>query len=79
MADTAPMREFIIQAILFGEQEEIKDDTELFPGIVDSLGVLDLSEFISVTYGVEIDDSELRLENFRTLATIAALIDRKLA
>lgn len=80
MADTAPLKDFIRTVLLLGEEEEeITDKTELFPGIVDSLGVLDLADFIASEYGIEIEDNELRLENFRTLRTIAALIDRKLS
>ncbi len=49
MVDTEPMRGFIRQRILFDENAELSDEQEIFPGIVDSLGVLDLAEFVEKT------------------------------
>jgi acyl carrier protein len=71
------MRDFIRQKVLFDDSAPLLDDEEIFPGIVDSLGVLDLAEFIEKTYGVEIGDDELLVDNFRSLAAIAALVERK--
>jgi methoxymalonate biosynthesis acyl carrier protein len=78
VVDTEPMRGFIRQRILFDENAELSDDQEIFPGIVDSLGVLDLAEFVEKTYGVKIEDDELLVDNFHSLAAIAALVERKL-
>jgi acyl carrier protein len=78
VVDTEPMRGFIRQRILFDENAELSDDQEIFPGIVDSLGVLDLAEFVEKTYGVKIGDDELLVDNFHSLAAIAALVERKL-
>ena len=78
MVDTEPMRGFIRQRILFDENAALSDDQEIFPGIVDSLGVLDLAEFVEKTYGVKIGDDELLVDNFHSLAAIAALVERKL-
>ena len=78
MVDTEPMRGFIRQRILFDENAPLSDDQEIFPGIVDSLGVLDLAEFVEKTYGVKIGDDELLVDNFHSLAAIAALVGRKL-
>lgn len=78
MVDTEPMRGFIRQRILFDENAPLSDDQEIFPGIVDSLGVLDLAEFVEKTYGVKIGDDELLVDNFHSLAAIAALVERKL-
>ncbi len=78
MVDTEPIRGFIRQRILFDENAELSDDQEIFPGIVDSLGVLDLAEFVEKTYGVKIGDDELLVDNFHSLAAIAALVERKL-
>lgn len=77
MVDIEPMRGFIRQKILFDDEAPLSDDQEIFPGIVDSLGVLDLAEFVEKTYGVEIEDDELLVANFHSLAAIAALVERK--
>jgi acyl carrier protein len=77
VVDTEPMRDFIRQKVLFDEAAQLSDDQEIFPGIVDSLGVLDLAEFVEKTYGVDIGDDELLVDNFRSLAAIAALVERK--
>ena len=78
VADIEPMRNFIREKVLFDENAPLADDQEIFPGIVDSLGVLDLAEFVEKTYGVQIDDDELLVDNFHSLAAIAALVESKL-
>jgi methoxymalonate biosynthesis acyl carrier protein len=49
--------------------------TELLDaGIVDSLTMMDLLVFIESEFGLRLDFSDLRTDNFRTPATLAALI-----
>lgn len=77
MVDTEPIRAFIREKILFDNEAPLPDDQEIFPGIIDSLGILDLAEFIEKTYGVSIEDDELLVTNFQSLAAIAALLETK--
>ncbi len=47
-------------------------------GLVDSLHLIDLSIFIEDTFGVYIDDTELNLQTFDTLAQLAELVQMRL-
>lgn len=79
MIDTEPLQQYIRTHFLFDPDARLAADQELFPAIIDSLGVMELVEFVEKTYDVEIDDSELLVDHFRTLATISALVERKRA
>lgn len=77
MIDTEPLRAFIRREFLFDRDAELPDDQELFPDLIDSLGVLDLVQFIEERYGVTIPDDELLAENFRSIAAIADFVAAK--
>ena len=79
MADTQPLLDYIRREFLYDDAVDIREDQNLVPDVVDSLGVMDVVEFVERTYGIEIADDDLTVENFRTLQTIAALIDRRKA
>jgi len=53
------------------------DDPLLENGIVDSLGVLDIVNFLESEFGVAASDDELVPENFRTVQSIAGFVERK--
>jgi acyl carrier protein len=76
VADTQPLLAYIRREFLFDETAHIADDQELVPDVVDSLGIVDLVDFIELTYSIEIAEDDLLFDNFRTLRSIAALIDR---
>lgn len=73
------VREFVVENFLFGEDDQLKDDTSfLESGIVDSTGVLELVSFLEGTYDISIDDEELIPENFDSLKNIAQFLKQKL-
>lgn len=45
--------------------------------IIDSMGVIELVAFIEATYGVELMDDDLTVENFKDIDTIVKLISEK--
>ena len=48
----------------------------LFPDVIDSLGVLEVVEFVEEHFGIVIDEEELLADNFRTVKAISQLVDR---
>ena len=76
MADIEPLRTFIRKQFLFNEEAELGDTDALFPDVIDSLGVMEVVDFVETTYGVEISEDELLADNFRSLEAISALVDR---
>lgn len=48
-------------------------------GIVDSLGIMKLLQYLEDEFSIRIGDDELRPENFETLGRIVSLVEQKLA
>lgn len=68
------LREFVVAELL---EEPFYGDDPLAEGVVDSLGVEQLLDHISQTYGVELDDEELATESFWSIENIATLVRSK--
>jgi acyl carrier protein len=77
MADIDPVRTFVRREFLFSADAPLADDAALFPDVIDSLGVMEVVDFIEQQYGIAIDEDELLVDNFRTLQAISSLVDRK--
>jgi acyl carrier protein len=77
MADLEPLREFIRKQFLFDEEARLDDGDPLFPDVIDSLGVMELVDFVEDGYGITLNEEELLADNFRSLEAISSLIDRK--
>lgn len=74
---TDTIRNFIQQELLFEEPGvTVADDAKLLEGMVDSLGLLQLVAFLESEFEVQIDEADINVANFETVAAIAALIDR---
>ncbi len=58
----------------------IADDDQLVEsGIIDSMGVMTLLGFLEEKFNIQIPGEELMPENFSTINTIAALVERQRA
>lgn len=56
------------------------DDTQLIEsGIIDSLGIMKLLQYLEESFSIRIADDELRPENFETPGTIVSLVEKKLS
>jgi acyl carrier protein len=77
----ARIRQYIAQNFLFSDNGfNLSDDASfLEEGIVDSTGVLELVLFVEETFNVEVDDEEIVPDNFDTVSSLAAFIERKTA
>lgn len=56
-----------------------QDSRLLDEGLIDSLGVLELMSFLGETYRIEVRDEDFLPENFETLGSLAAFVERKRA
>jgi acyl carrier protein len=77
MATTDRVRDFIMDELRWrGNRADLTDDYPLLEnGVIDSLGLLRIVEFLESQCGAEIDDRELVPTNFATLAAIARLAE----
>ena len=72
------IRQYIAKAALT-DLEAIKNDTLIFEqGLLDSMGLLFLIEFIQLEFNVEVNDKELSKENFETVNNISSFVYNKL-
>lgn len=73
------IRQFILSEMLVDESEEnLKDDTPLRKGILDSLGTVQMVSFIESEWDIEVGAMEADDSNFGTLNGLVAFIERKL-
>jgi acyl carrier protein len=79
MADTEPLRAFIRKQFLFDETAQLDDGDPLFPDVIDSLGVMEVVEFVEENYEISVEEDDLLADNFRSLEAISSLVDRKRA
>ena len=71
------VRDYIIKTTL-AYVDNIADDTLIFEtGLLDSMGLLFLIEFLKEVFGVETRDEELVVENFESINNIVAFIESK--
>ena len=57
---------------------EIENETKIFDqGLLDSMGLLFLIEYLNENFQVEVQDDELDPENFDSINNIASFISRK--
>ena len=70
------MRDFITENFLYMRPDFVlNDDASLMGnGIVDSMGVMEMIEFIESEFGVKVDDTEITEENLGTLNAIARYV-----
>lgn len=55
-----------------------EDEPLISSGLIDSFNLVDMALFIEDTYGVHIDDTELNVNTFDSLAQLSALIDSRI-
>jgi acyl carrier protein len=73
----AKIREFLAR---FFRSREIGDDEDIFElGFVNSLLAMQLVSFVEKEFGVTVEDEDLDLDNFRSIAALDALVERKRA
>jgi acyl carrier protein len=54
------------------------DDALISSGLIDSFHLVDLAVFVEETFGVRIEDTELNVSTFDTIAQLSALIQQRL-
>jgi acyl carrier protein len=73
-------RKDVIRGFLarFFRARELGDDDDIFAlGFVNSLLALQLVDFLEKEFGIAVEDEDLDLDNFRTIARMDRLIERK--
>jgi acyl carrier protein len=73
------IRQHILEELLFDQPHAVltNDDELLEKKIIDSMALVQLISFIEEQYGIEVDDEDLKLENFKTINHIKKYIESK--
>lgn len=73
------LREFIIKNLLFVDDDHLLTDNDslLANGVVDSIGIMELVEFVSTQFGLEVSVKDINQENFDSIARLANYIRRR--
>jgi acyl carrier protein len=73
------IRDFIATRLLYSSEGfNYADDTPLLrEGIIDSLGVVELVEFVQTRFCVKVEQQDVRPDNFDSVSKLAAFVRRK--
>jgi len=72
------IREYILKET-FGDVKKITNETLIFEeGVLDSMGLLFLIEFLNEEFNVTTNDDELVVENFKSINNIVVFLKSKL-
>jgi acyl carrier protein len=75
---TGSIRRYIQDELVYGDASvSIGDETPLCDGIIDSIALMDLVGFLEERFGIRVDDQDLVAENFRSVAAIEQLVNRR--
>jgi acyl carrier protein len=73
------IRSFVIDNLLFGQEGAFSNgDSFLENGMIDSMGILTLVEFVTETFAISIEDTEIVPENWDSVSRIASFVQAKL-
>ena len=72
-------RRYITDNFLYARPDRVvaEDEHLMERGIVDSMGMMELMDFLEERFGVQPADDEITEANFATLARIAGFVARK--
>ncbi len=72
------IRKFILETFPVARKNKITEDSLLLEtGIIDSLGVIEVVNFLIEQLGIELEEEDLTMENFATIVSIVNLIEQK--
>jgi acyl carrier protein len=72
-------RRYITANFLYARPDRVvgEDEHLMERGIIDSMGMMELIDFLEERFGVRPDDEDITEQNFATLARIAGYVARK--
>lgn len=79
MGIAAEVEQFIVGNVAAGRGiDSLAHDSDLLAeGVIDSMGIMELISFLEGKYGVKVDDDDIDAENFRSIESIVAFVERK--
>jgi methoxymalonate biosynthesis acyl carrier protein len=73
------LRDHVTDRFAHGRTEPIEPDDDLLRlGILDSMAIMEIVGFLEMMYGVSVEGDDVTIDNFRSLAAMTELVERKL-
>jgi acyl carrier protein len=69
---------FIKEEVVLDSDASLNNEAPLLEGILDSMALMQLVAFLEEEFDIEIDDTEVTAENFRTIGDIERLVGGRL-
>lgn len=75
----AEIRKFVVDAYLLGDESVTFTDSDSFMrrGIIDSMGILEMTAFLEQKYGITVADNEMLPTNLDSVENLVAFIKTK--
>ncbi len=78
MDRTKELTSFVESELAKGRKSNIQPDDDLLSeGVIDSLGILQLVSFVEDKFNIQIDDEDVVLENFQSIAALNNFLSSK--
>lgn len=74
----AQIRAHVISHFHLGHRAPGDEDSLLESGLIDSLGILELVEYLEDKFGIELQDDDLSPENFDSIAALTRFVATKI-
>jgi acyl carrier protein len=71
------VRAFLLTVVMGEAGSRLPDDVPLLSGILDSLSLMQLLDFLEHRYSITVDPEDLVDENFGSVASVAAFVEAK--
>ena len=71
------VRAFLAANFPLGGEQPTADASLIDSGYIDSMGILELLEFVEHTYGLSVPDDDIRPENFDSISGIAQYVSQR--
>lgn len=73
------IKKFLLTEIAadLGKESLSSDEDLLEQGIIDSMGIMSLIEFMEANFNISIDDQEIIPENFQTIRNMEKFVEQK--
>ncbi len=73
------VRKYILENFMFTDDESSLIDQEslLTKGVIDSVGALEITQFIEETFQIKVKENEMLPENLDSVDNIVAFVSRK--
>jgi acyl carrier protein len=77
-SNEARIRDFVLKTFPLARKNGIKEGEKwLETGMMDSLGILDLVQFLEKEFSIHVSDDELLPENFESLSAVVSFVNAR--